>query len=239
MRQFLVFSHFMGKICPVFPPKYPKFSTTFIWTISCYGTFFRRNDLMNWQTCVLPAVLNSSIMVSVTSILQRTRHPLLNPKGEYIIRKILEGEHYKEFWERVVIIGRCKLTNLRYVEDITLIISKVEEIEILLKKLEAVSREYGFEINWSKMKIMIVDRSNNNRSEINEISAIEVVDHFTNLGSDVDNWGGRECKISKIIQMMRNAMTKLNRTSYLFKVATRLAFESSWTKCMFEWFFFW
>ncbi len=101
--------------------------------------------------------------------------------------KTLEGEHYKEALGGGVVIRGCKLTNLWYVDVTTLITSKVEEIETLLRKLDAVGWEYGLEINQSKTKMMIADSSNNNRLEMTEIPEVEFVDYFIYLDSDVNN----------------------------------------------------
>lgn len=53
------------------------------------------------------------------------------------------------------------------------------------------SQEYGLRINRSKTEIMIVNRFNNNKLKLNEISGVEVIDHFTYLGSS-DNKAGCE-----------------------------------------------
>lgn len=50
---------------------------------------------------------------------------------------------------------------------------------------------------------MIINRHNNNRSDIREIAGVEVVTHFTYPGS--------ETEINGSAQMTRNGMVKLNK----------------------------
>ena len=101
------------------------------------------------------------------------------------------------------------LTNLRYVDDTTLLEACIEEMENPLNRLGAVSWTFGLEINRSKTKVMIIDRSRNNRPEVAEIAGVEVVSHY--LGSKIDNNGGCEKEVKRRAQMARNAMVKLNR----------------------------
>ena len=95
------------------------------------------------------------------------------------MRKILENDDPEEAWNGGVIIGGCKLTNLRYADDTTVLAACIEDMENLLNKLEAVSRTFGLEMNRSKTKIMIIDRPKNNRPEVVELAGVEVVSHFT------------------------------------------------------------
>ena len=44
-----------------------------------------------------------------------------------------------------------------------------------------------------------------------EIAGLEVVSHFTYLGSEVDNNGGCEKEMNRREQMARNAVVKLNK----------------------------
>ena len=82
------------------------------------------------------------------------------------------------------------MARLRYADDTTLLAACIKETENLLNKFEAVSRTFGLEINRSKTEMMIIDRPKNNRPEVVEIAGMEVVSHFTYLGSDADNNGG-------------------------------------------------
>ncbi len=136
---------------------------------------------------------------------------LFNLYGEYIMRKVLENDDPEEAWNGGVIIGGHKLTNLRYADDTTLLAACIEEMENLLNKLEAGSRTFGLEINRSKTKMMIIDRPRNNRPDVAEIAGVEVVTHFTYLGSEIDNNGGCEKEVNRRVQMARNAMVKLNK----------------------------
>ena len=48
------------------------------------------------------------------------------------------------------------INNLRYADDIELIAQSPQALQTLLDKVEAVSREYGLEINTKKMKVITI-----------------------------------------------------------------------------------
>ena len=72
---------------------------------------------------------------------------LFNRYGEYIMMKVLESDDPEETWNGGVIIGGCKLTNLRYADDTTVLAACIEEMENLLNKLKAVRWTFGLEIS--------------------------------------------------------------------------------------------
>lgn len=57
------------------------------------------------------------------------------------------------------LIAGFKISNLRCADDTTLVSKDMEEMRILLEKLDHVSREYGLKINKDKRKLMIIDRA--------------------------------------------------------------------------------
>ena len=63
--------------------------------------------------------------------------------------------------------------SLRYADDTTLLAACIEEMENLLNKLEAISRTFELEMNRFETKMMIVDRSRNNRPGVAEIIGVE------------------------------------------------------------------
>lgn len=149
---------------------------------------------------------------------------LFNLYGEYIMRKVLQDvedfaygsdddssdERLVE-WRRGVSIGGLRVTNLRYADDTTLVASNVENMTAFLKRLEEVSAEFGLHVNRAKTKMMVINRPESNSPDITEIEGIEVVNHFTYLGSIVDNSGGCRTEIRRRIQLAKSAMGRLRR----------------------------
>lgn len=63
-------------------------------------------------------------------------------------------------------------------------------------------------VNTDKIKIMIIDRENNNRPDIVRIGQCQVINQFVYL-TLIDNTGGCELEIRRRMQMARTAMTQL------------------------------
>lgn len=59
----------------------------------------------------------------------------------------------------MVMIGGKRLSNIRYANDTTLISANIEDMKVLLEKLEKINANYGLEINKAKIKVIIVRRS--------------------------------------------------------------------------------
>ena len=72
-----------------------------------------------------------------------------NCYSEYIMRESADDLT----WIGVTFSGRT-INNLRYADDIVLIAQSPQALQTLLDKVEAVSREYGLEINTKKTKVM-------------------------------------------------------------------------------------
>lgn len=62
------------------------------------------------------------------------------------MRKTLKGEDLKDTWDEEILITGRKITNLKYVEDTTLLGPSIEETEKMFSILEAGSLTYGLEI---------------------------------------------------------------------------------------------
>ncbi|CAH2208498.1 jg1438 [Pararge aegeria aegeria] len=102
-----------------------------------------------------------------------------------------------EDWDKGISVGGRKMSNMRYADDTTLLAQTKEDIEILLARLEVTSAEFGLTINRDKTKMMIVDRANQNRLEIESIANCEVVQTYIYLGSTVSNTGGCDLEIRR------------------------------------------
>lgn len=132
--------------------------------------------------------------------------PLLyNIYSEFIMRLVLDN------WNGGIRIGGKKISNLRFADDTVLIAENEEELLELLNKLENMSADYGLRVNYSKTKIMIIDRESENRGQPVGIGGCEVVQQFIYLGSTLHNSGSCEPEIRRRIQLAKVAMTQLTK----------------------------
>lgn len=125
--------------------------------------------------------------------------------SEIVMRRVLDG------WDGGIKIGGRRFSNLRFADDTTLIANSAEELLDLIRRLEAVSLEFGLKININKTKIMIVDRDNEHQNQPDRMGRFVVVDEFIYLGSLLHNSGSCEREIRRRIQIARSAMTELSK----------------------------
>jgi len=92
-----------------------------------------------------------------------------------VVRKTLDG-----FQGGVQIRGRM-ITNLRYVDDIILLVITEAELQELVDRLDRVSRKYSLLINVDKTKVMASDGITYRGRIQNEL--LEQVDTFPYLGT--------------------------------------------------------
>ncbi|VEN37561.1 unnamed protein product [Callosobruchus maculatus] len=60
-------------------------------------------------------------------------------------------------WNGGITIGGSKISNVRVAKNRTLIAASQEELVALLNILEQHSAVYGFDINYNKTKVMIIE----------------------------------------------------------------------------------
>lgn len=130
---------------------------------------------------------------------------LFNIYTEYIMRMVLEN------WDKGVSIGGRLISNLRYADDTTLFATSQADVERFLSLLEITSSDFGLAINRDKTKVMVVDRKNNNRSDLHEIANCEVVQSYIYLGSTITNTGSCEEEIKRRCAVTRSAVEKLTK----------------------------
>lgn len=128
---------------------------------------------------------------------------LFNIYGEYIVRKTCDG------WDGGITVGGCKISNLRYADDTTLLAASEIEMSKFLDRMERISKDLGLAINRSKTKVMIVDRTG--RLELSGTLNLEVTDNFVYLGSNISNNGSCEPEIRRRIGMAKGAMSQLDK----------------------------
>jgi hypothetical protein len=129
---------------------------------------------------------------------------LFNIYGEYIMRKVLDG------WEGGLRVGGKSISNLRYADDTTLITTSLDDMRILMNRVEQESELLGLQINRNKTKIMLIDREQF-FDESDGLTDVESVQEFVYLGSKLCNDGRCEGEIRRRIAMAKSAMTKLSK----------------------------
>ena len=91
--------------------------------------------------------------------------------SESIMREALEG------LEGSIKVGGRTVTNLRYTDDVALLAESADELQELLNRSQAASRERGLKLNVEKTKVMLISR-NSNREDFEkalEGETIEIV----------------------------------------------------------------
>lgn len=114
-------------------------------------------------------------------------------------------------WNGGLPIGGQKISNLRYADDTVLIAKSEEELMILVDRLEQKSAEYGLSVNFSKTKIMIINRETENNPKPQYLGNYEVVDKFIYLGALISSDGSCEPEIRRRIQLGKAAMAQLTK----------------------------
>ncbi|KAL0879221.1 hypothetical protein ABMA27_003004 [Loxostege sticticalis] len=130
---------------------------------------------------------------------------LFNIYTELIMRITLDE------WTDGISIGGLKISNLRYADDTTLFATSIDHMQELLKRMEAVSLEFGLKINRSKTKVMIVDRANDNSPEVKHIANCEVVQSYVYLGALISKNGGCIDEVKRRMAITRSTMSKLQK----------------------------
>ena len=105
--------------------------------------------------------------------------------------------------------GGKKITNLRYADDTTLVCSSREELIDLLNRIKQASEEKDL-LNTKKIKIMVVDRDNNNTDFTIAGNKIEVVNQFEYLGSIINNKGESTTEIRRRLAMARSTVQSMS-----------------------------
>lgn len=131
---------------------------------------------------------------------------LFNIYTEYIMRRVLEN------WNGGISIGGTTINNLRYADDTVLLTSTAEELAELVQKLKIESESFDLKINMSKTKIMIIDRANNNNTDITHIDGYEVVSQYIYLGALITNDGACTKEINRRCEMARQTVRELQKT---------------------------
>lgn len=80
-----------------------------------------------------------------------------------------------EQWDKGILGGGGKVSNLRYVGDTTLLTQTKEDVGHLLTLLKTISFSFGLTLNRDKTKVIITDRAEINHPDITKIGNCEGV----------------------------------------------------------------
>ena len=105
----------------------------------------------------------------------------------------------------IKIAGR-NISNLRYVDDTTLMAGTEEELKSLLMKVEEVSENFGLKLNIQKTKISIQPH---HFMQIDG-ETVETVSDFISLGSKITADGDCSHEIKRCLLLGRKVMTNLD-----------------------------
>ena len=104
-------------------------------------------------------------------------------------------------------ISRRNMNNLRYIDDITLMVESEEELKSLLMKVKEESEKVGLKLNIQKTKIMA---SSLITSRQIDGETMETVTDFIFLGSKITADGDCSHEIKRCLLLGRKAMTNLD-----------------------------
>ena len=127
---------------------------------------------------------------------------LFNLYAEYIMRNAGLEEA-----QAGIKISRTNISNLRYVDDTTLVAESEEELKNLLMKVKEESKKVGLKLNIQKTKIMT---SCNITSWQTDGETVETVSDFIFLGSKITVDGDCSHEIKRRLLLGRKVMTNLD-----------------------------
>ena len=88
----------------------------------------------------------------------------------------------------------CHLSHLDYADDIALFADMIQEVELLLHKLESASKSTGLFLNPSKTKYIHINPSANDSVHSSDGSKIEKVEDFKYIGSYTNSQRDNQCR---------------------------------------------
>ena len=111
-------------------------------------------------------------------------------------------------------MGGCRITNLRYADDIVLIAGSMEELQCLVDRVRTESEKAGLFLNAKKTKVMKIqrhaERDDDSHIMINN-KAVENVTQFTFLGAVFANNYDDSVEIKRRIGIAKNATISLTK----------------------------
>ena len=104
-----------------------------------------------------------------------------------------------------------KLTDLNFVDDLTLLTHKCEQMQLMTDSLKNLSKKVGLRTSVDKTKIQKIRNLENDADIYLEGAPLEIVKNFTYLGSIQSNVGDIEkdvkIRIGKVCSVLRRLQT--------------------------------
>ena len=108
------------------------------------------------------------------------------------------------------------LSDVDFADDVALICENISDLKTTLETLASAAEKFGLKINWSKTKIMPVEKTPSNPLSSVEIcgQTVEVVKQFTYLGSIVCSNGSLDAEISARAAKANSVFGRLLKTVF-------------------------
>jgi hypothetical protein len=108
------------------------------------------------------------------------------------------------------------LSDVDFADDVALICENISDLKTTLETLASAAEKLGLKINWSKTKIMPVEKTPSNPLSSVEIcgQTVEVVKQFTYLGSIVCSNGSLDAEISARAAKANSVFGRLLKTVF-------------------------
>lgn len=131
---------------------------------------------------------------------------LFNLYSEEIMKRALDDE------TKGLKINGVPINNIRYADDTILMAANLNDLQILVDKVNTSSEELGLSLNVKKTKFMIISKTTQNNSQIHiNNHTIEKVDSYKYLGTIVNKNNDCSEEIKTRIGQARTTFVKMKR----------------------------
>ena len=124
---------------------------------------------------------------------------------DYILTKVMSPSDFGIIWQET------KLTDLNFVDDLTLLTHKCEQMQLMTDSLKNLSKKVGLRTSVDKTKIQKIRNLEKDADIYLEGAPLEIVKNFTYLGSIQSNVGDIEkdvkIRIGKVCSVLRRLQT--------------------------------
>ena len=129
---------------------------------------------------------------------------LFLPAMDFTMKKVMLDQNCGIRWK-----GGAHLMDLDFANDITLPVNTMADLQSMTTNLEKKAGKIGLRLNSEKMEVMIIREAMTFPPTIIGHQITEVVKHFTQLGSIVNNNGEVEADVNSIIRKVSLTFQRL------------------------------